>query len=172
TRFLGGGQLVARGFLMLAHEKHPPGKCRIVPGLLRECRDFPQLDEPPWIRPHENHLARFSLDDQQIARQKHLAVLVASGFPQPLSGFEIEARENAVVQSIHVTVVNDGRGEFRFHLARSGPDGTRIPRAVGSRRCDVEQHASLAIAGAEEDSPWLTIDDDWLRTIDMQAGGP
>src|SRR5579872_6132908 len=93
-------QLVTGRLLIVPHQQHPPCQGRVVPGFLRQRRNRAQLDELPGVGPYQKDAPRLGLNDQEVAGQQHLSVLVAPALPQPLSGLEINAGQNAVVQAV------------------------------------------------------------------------
>ena len=75
-------------------------------------------------RPDEGEIAVFGEDEEKILiwEQEHLAVAIAAALPDALAVFEIDTGENAGLQAVGVTFVNDGVVEIRFKRQR-GPAG-------------------------------------------------
>ena len=84
-----------------------------VPGLSVESREASELDVS--VRPglDQGDVSVFGLDQEQVIDQQDLPVAVSTSFPEALAGRRLLADEDAVAQSIDLSVARDDVGELR-----------------------------------------------------------
>tara|TARA_Y100000588_G_scaffold375613_1_gene452183 strand:+ start:7404 stop:7724 length:321 start_codon:yes stop_codon:yes gene_type:complete len=92
--------------------------------------DFPV---PGRIRLDENQFAGFGLDEYSVTDEQDLAVAVSSALPLPLARGRVEAGEDAVVEAVDETLVDDGIRELELHSGCFPEDGPLpAPACVGN----------------------------------------
>src|SRR5579864_997698 len=85
-------QLEADGFLVISHEQVAAGEGGVVPGFVRQGRNPRQLDELYRVGPDQHDIAVFRLDDEQVAGQQELPMLVSPSLPDLFAFGDVEAR--------------------------------------------------------------------------------
>src|SRR6185436_8813409 len=105
----GASETKRRHLFTVANQQHVADQHRMIPRLAVERRDARDFLEAIGGRTHERELAILRQNEQQVLiwQQQHLTMPVPAALPAPLAVLEAEAREDAAVESVGVTAVND-----------------------------------------------------------------
>src|SRR5206468_3991363 len=98
----------------------------MVPCLALERLERIHFDELFGIGAHQMDLSILGGNEHQagVFQQQQLAFAVAAPFPHPVAGLEIQAREEATVVAINVSLISHHVREIRFQVT-GGPEFLR-----------------------------------------------
>ena len=139
------GQPECGHLLGVANQQDVADQHRVVPGLALDRREPRELYELVGGRIDQRQLTFFRHYQQQVlvGQQDDLAVAVASALPLALAVLEVDARENAAVEAVGMTIMNDEVVEVGLQPVR-GPALFGSPSAGSVRDRDAANAAIRA----------------------------
>src|SRR5215203_1685240 len=116
----------------------------MIPGLALDRREPVELLVALRRRLYEHQLPSFGYDNDVIAGQEGLPVTVAAALPFQIPGCGVDARQNRLVQTVDVALVQEGAGELVLHPGVPPHRAGRQPLA-GARY--LEHRGALTVPG-------------------------
>lgn len=142
-------ELVTDGFGIVAEEEVRSGESGIIPGFTLEGREAGEFAVFDGISFNKDDVAGFGLDEEEVIDAEELAAAEAAIFPNAFAGGDLDAGQEAIVDSINVIILDGDIGELSFHAAVL-PEDFDQPVRVGGFEADFEQGASDPVAGGDE----------------------
>ena len=116
---------------------------------------------------NQHNLTGFGRDNQMSVGQNHLPVAVTARLPFSLTGGNVKADQNRLVQTIDVTFKENRTGEFILHPVVFPYLPHRIPAFLLP---DFHQRRPVTVPGGDKDA--VFIEKDGLRGIYVIGGFP